>query len=205
VKTCLVIANGPSLKDVPISFLVKYASWGTNAIYLRQDFYPNYYVAFDNGFLKREKRNVQKFCQIVSYAFIRQNMGITGKNVIPIYRMDRESPKTPNAKGVVVGGSVTFIALQLAGMAGFEQILIVGLDHNFFDLSVPIPHFDARYPAASSVGIIDQKHQDGVKLRIEAGYRGIRKEMERIGGRVINLTPGSQCDVFEQGDLKSYA
>ena len=35
-ETCLIIGNGPSLANIPLKFLKKYASFGTNRIYLRR-------------------------------------------------------------------------------------------------------------------------------------------------------------------------
>ena len=203
MKTCIVIANGPSLNDVPNEFLRKHISFGTNAIYLREGFSPSCYVAFDKGFIKREKEKIQAFCPKVIQAFIRQDEGVTGPNVVPIFRADREMPTSKKAMGIVAGGSVTFIAMQLAGMAGFEQILVVGLDHNFFEADTIIPHFAENYPTEPIPRTAE--YCEGVKIRIEYCYQVIRKEMDRIGGHIINLTPGSRCNIFEKRDIKDYA
>ena len=44
-ETCLIIGNGPSLNDVPLEFLHKYPSFGTNRIYLKEGFTPTYYCS----------------------------------------------------------------------------------------------------------------------------------------------------------------
>ena len=46
-ETCVVIANGPSLADVPNEFLEPYITFGVNKIWLKE-FSPTYYVTTDN-------------------------------------------------------------------------------------------------------------------------------------------------------------
>ena len=58
--TALVIGNGPSLNDVPLEFLTRYKSFGTNRIYLLDGFTPTYYVAVDPVAIEPFIREIRK-------------------------------------------------------------------------------------------------------------------------------------------------
>ena len=43
----VIVGNGPSLGDIPNSFLEKYPTFGCNAVHLRDGFKPTYYASAD--------------------------------------------------------------------------------------------------------------------------------------------------------------
>ena len=44
-EVCVVVGNGPSLRGVPVEFLKKHKTFGTNRIYLLPGFTATYYTS----------------------------------------------------------------------------------------------------------------------------------------------------------------
>ena len=58
-ETCVIIGNGPSLKDVPLEFLVMYPTFACNQIRLMEDFEPWYFSVVGSVMLEtQEKRDL---------------------------------------------------------------------------------------------------------------------------------------------------
>ena len=70
-ETGLIIGNGPSLKDVPIEFLHKYPTFGTNRIYLMDGFEPTYYASVNPLVVEQSVENINK---LTSIKFIPYNL-----------------------------------------------------------------------------------------------------------------------------------
>jgi hypothetical protein len=77
-ETCIIIGNGPSLKEIPQDFLKKYPTFGTNRIYAikhLEGFHPVYYASvnplvldqFGREMIEKYKGKVVKFFLRESY------------------------------------------------------------------------------------------------------------------------------------------
>jgi len=137
-ETCLLLGNGPSLNDVPLGFLDKYPTIGSNTIFM-SGYVPTYYTAVD-------KRICFEFGDIVN-----ERLGHIPK-FIPTPNLDmwegenfyrwhhRPGPLWPYAEDIPFPGNVLsdpgityacvmHVQIQLAGMMGFSTLLFVGMDH----------------------------------------------------------------------------
>ena len=109
---------------------------------------------------------------------------------------------------VGVGGSVTFICLQLAYYMGFKEVYMVGFDHNYAipkdaDLSQTttiisqaddVNHFSKDY-----FGKGYRWHDPRVD-RMEMGFSEARENFEKAGRKIYNATAGGHLEVFERVD-----
>lgn len=198
--TCLIIGNGPSLRDVPLEFLRKYDTFGTNKIYLLDGFTPTCYVCINPLVIQQ---NADRIKALSCEKFVRQGYGI-GKPLV-------SNPKLPFSfdplSWVNEGYTVTYVCLQLAYWMGYKTVLLVGVDHRFT--------FDGKPNEKKRMGDVDPNHfdpsyfagqdwQNPDLAKSEAYYEIARKIYDAAGRRIVNLTPNSALNVFERGELSEW-
>ena len=197
----IVIANGPSLRNVSSAQLDKHTTIGTNRIYRK--YIPDYYVCVNPLVISQYWHEIEK---VRAVRFIRSSMS---RNLgLPLHILtDRVFSTEPLQMGVHEGWTVTYVALQLAYWMGFSTVLLVGLDHRYvFDgkpneenlmLGDDPNHFDPEYFKGASW------HNPDLE-KSEKSYKMARQAFERAGRRVINLTPDTGTDVFEKGQMERW-
>ena len=186
-ETCIVIASGPSLKDVPNEFLESYVTFGVNKIWLK-GFSPTYYMAIDpwmNPYTRQMRDMRCKDC-FLKRSFLRD---IPEGHVRGIVLRD-----TPEIEWGIEkdGGTVIYPCLQLAHHMGFETVLLVGLDH-----TGDATYFHKDY----NIWVAKKEYRWAGEL-VDTAFRVAREKYEESGRRIINLTPDSKCDVFEKQDIE---
>lgn len=202
--TGIIICNGGSLKQVPLEFLSKYPTIGTNGIF-KLPFEPTYYVAI-NALVIQEFRDGIK--ALSSCKFIKDKYAAEfGAFQLHSDYQDSIFSKTPYS-WIYEGGTVTHVALQLAYFLGFQTVLMVGLDHRYtykgepnaeaFVEGIDVNHFCKDYFPVGS------KWNNPDLAQSEISYATARKVFEEAGRRIINLTPNSGETVFEKGELRDY-
>ena len=212
-KVGLIICNGPSLEDVPFGFLNKYKSMGCNRITaMHPDFAPTYYVCNGSNHLDTPDKR----------ALIDPLIEDDRVEAIFINRLHTQNFRNEKVhtimSGSVYGGSnvqnkqwsddplnviglgytITYPMLQIMDYMGFRTILIVGLDHN--------------YPKGSKQHFYDNSEFDA--LGFEHAYGPYTPEAWKNGcdlvfslakelskAKIINLTPGTACDIFEKESI----
>ncbi len=215
--TCIIIANGPSLNDVPNSFLKSYPSFGCNRIYLREDFTPTYFVQIGADQIQGSKfMDFVDICSEVDASFVnrmavRKFEGID--NVYPIL----SRPLIPDGTGkgigakfsshplyaIGIGGSVIFQSFQLAYWMGFSVCLVVGLDHAYErEWSKPFHFYPNDETVTSREGPYGG-HRSWVK-RTDVTFMVAREAFSADGRSILNLTEGSACTVFPFSTVEAW-
>jgi hypothetical protein len=211
---CFVVANGPSLKVTNLDFLRNEVTFGLNRIYLKFDsssFRPTYYVAVNDLVLaqfaddiaclqmpKFLNWNMQRF-------FPRQSPDIIFLKPSYVLKDHFEPDIT---KPMVFGGTVTFVALQIAFYMGFKEVIIVGLDHKYSETGTPNKTEVRTYEKDSS-HFHKEYFPKGVKwqlpdlLRSEIDFRLARDYYEKNGRRIIDATIGGNCQIFPKCDYET--
>jgi len=204
-ETCLIIGNGPSLRDVPQEFLNKYDTFGANRIYLR--FVPTFYVAINPLVCEQFAGEIEKLeCKA---KFIRAEFADQISGSIPLHsRKHPHFSRSPIEQGVHGGFTVTYVALQLAFAFGYRTALLAGVDHRYIFEGAPNEervlegddpnHFDPAYFRGVRWNNPDLAHS-------ETSYKMAKTVFEYDGRRLINLGPDSALDVLERGQLKEWA
>lgn len=198
-KTCLVIGNGPSLKDIPNSFLNKYPSFGSNRIYLK--YVPTYYVAVNPLVIEQNKKEIEALDCV---KFIRQGMMVSGEQLVSApYKGFSKSPH----KWIYEGYTVTYVSLQLAYFMGFKTVLLVGVDHRYtFDggpnkenvMEGDDPnHFDPNY-------FKGQAWNNPDLIQSQFSYEMADMIYNADKRRIINLTKGTALDTFPKGNIEQW-
>jgi hypothetical protein len=102
---------------------------------------------------------------------------------------------------------VTFVALQLAFYMGFEQVILIGVDHNYATQGKPNTtvvsqgddqsHFNTSYFGKGFRWQLPDLETS------ERGYRMTRLTYELAGRQVLDATLGGKLNVFQKVDYNS--
>jgi len=114
---------------------------------------------------------------------------------------------TDLTKGLWEGGTVTYVALQLAFHMGFEDVVLIGVDHSFSTSGPPHQevisggddpnHFDPTYFGKGFRWNLPDLEMS------EQAYRLARSAFEAAGRQVTDATVGGKLKVFEKADYPS--
>lgn len=205
-ETCVIIGNGPSLKSVPLTFLKKYASFGTNRIYLLPDFTADYYVAVNPLVVEQSVDEINAYKAAAK--FITDDFAHEIKGSYSLVSTGLRTFSYNPAAYIFEGHTVTYACLQLAFHMGFETALLVGVDHTYKTDAPPNSettwsgddpnHFDPGYFRGARWNNPDLRNS-------EIAYKLARKAFEDAGRRIINLTKGTKLDVFERGKVSEWS
>lgn len=201
--TAVVIANGPSLNDIPLHFLRKYPTFGTNNIFLKRELTVNYYVVTNVNVIIQSREEILKYP--ANYKFTKdRELPFIWYNLINKPRFSKDP-----TKGIHEGFTVTHVCLQLAYWIGFTTVLIVGLDHKYHDVGEPnkrarkkvedTDHFTKDYFPPGTVWNYPDLKQS------RTSYRAAQKEYLETGRQIINVSTFSECDVFPKVNWQHYA
>lgn len=198
-ETCTIIGNGPSLRDVPVEFLCRYPTFGTNRVYLK--FQPTYYVAVNPFVVEQYRDDIER---LTCTKFVRGGMGVMGHQ---LHKSTQEPFSFKPLEWVNEGYTVTYVCFQLAYWMGFTTVLLVGVDHRYSYSGKPNEkqrldgddpnHFDPEYFKGATWQLPDL-------AKSEAYYRIARNVYANGGRRIVNLTEGSALDVFERGTIAEW-
>jgi hypothetical protein len=212
-ERCFILGNGPSLKDMDLSKLSSEYTIGLNRIYLLFDeisFQPSYYVCVNDLVLEQFAHEIDQltmpkfmnwqkkhlFSQKKNNVFIKTSLNLTD-----YFCEDLLKP-------ICSGGTVTYVALQIAYYMGFQEVILIGVDHNFVDKGIPneiqkrqseqdLNHFHPEYfPKGIKWQLPDLR-------RSELAYSLAKDAYEKVNRRIYDATLGGHCQVFSKVDFQS--
>lgn len=226
-KRCFIIGNGPSLNKLDLTKLIGEDTFGVNAIYLNYDkmkFHPTYYVVEDNLVAEDRREEINsykgpKFKFFGNYfrKLLKQDTNTIFINVIRNYSDKEKFPIFSKncVRRVGVGGSVTYVCLQLAYFFGYDEVYMIGFDHSYkipksalisnkrdtgFDIlstDDDVNHFNKDY-----FGKGYRWHDPNVD-RMEIGFSKAKEVYEESGKKIFNATAGGHLEVFTRVDFNS--
>lgn len=213
-KRCFIVANGPSLAKINLDLLKEEYTFGLNRVYLnfsKSSFRPTYYIAVNELVLEQFSHDIAllempKFINWNRRSFYDENdmsiYYIKSKMVVKdVFKSDLTQP-------IVFGGTVSFVALQIAYYMGFEKVILIGLDHSYVDKGTPSKtvvqtnnqdqsHFHPDYFPKG------YKWQLPDLLRSEIDYVLALKNYQEDHRQILDATIGGKCPVFPKIDYFS--
>jgi hypothetical protein len=126
-----------------------------------------------------------------------------------MFVISREAPMfhTDVTQGIWEGATVTYVAMQIAYYLGFQEIILVGVDHTFRTKGAPNltvvsegddhDHFSTDY------------FGEGFRWQLpdletsEWAYSLARRQFEASGRRIVDATVHGKLDVFPKASLES--
>jgi len=217
-KRCFIIGNGPSLNELDLSKLKDEYTFGVNSIYLNVDqmgFSPTYYVIEDyliaedkaDAINKYSGSEIKFFGSYLEYVLKKDSKSLV-VNVHVNYEADNYVPlfSTNAVRRLGVGGSVTFMCLQIAYYMGFKDVYMIGFDHNYKEPSesdivkdgyVVSNTEDNNHFSKAYVGKGTRWHLPQLE-RMEVGFAAADKAFRADDRKVLNATKGGRLEVFER-------
>jgi Protein of unknown function DUF115 len=210
-QRCVIIGNGPSLRDTDLSLLRDEYTFGLNRIYLMFDelgFATTFHVVINRHVVEQCAEDFHKidaplFTTMQNRAFLEGAPNTAFLDTIvglwPYFSRDA-------SRGVWEGYTVTYVAMQLAYYMGFSEVILIGVDHRFAVSGTPnqlvestgpdTSHFDPRYfPKGFKWQLPDLENS-------EVAYRLARKSFEEDGRRIVDATVGGALTIFPKASLE---
>lgn len=210
-ERCFILGNGPSLKKTDLSKLRDEKTFGMNRIYMmfpELGFPTSYYLSVNSLVIEQcaqDIRNitVPKFLSWRSRHLIRPT-----SDTIFLHTTYTGPGFAKDARGRLwEGATVTYVALQLAFHLGFEQAILIGVDHSFSTKGKPNTtvvsqgddpdHFNSSYFGKGFRWQLPDLDTS------EKGYLLARQAYKQAGRQVLDATIGGKLTIFPKVDYNS--
>jgi hypothetical protein len=214
-KRAFIIGNGPSLKQTDLTKLKNEFTFGMNRIYLlfpELGFATTYFCSINDLVIEQFSADIlalpiPKFLAWHSHRYFPENLQT--QDVPTFLYTTYTGPRfSPDVCGRVwEGATVTNMALQLAFHMGFNQVFLIGVDHNFtskgdanklvVSQGDDLNHFAPNYFAK------------GFKWQLpdldtsEIGYALARDAYQKAGREVLDATVGGKLTIFPKVEYNS--
>lgn len=203
-ERCFIIGNGPSLNKMDLTLLSGIKKFGLNKIYLMFDKVNldlSYHVTVNPFVINQSHKEIGRLrCEsFVSYR-PSSDLFSGAEHVNYIFteggvRLFQEDITRVTSEG----GTVTYVALQLAFYMGFQEVFLIGVDHNFVCDGKPNEeqhmegkdqnHFDERYFQDMDWHLPDL-------VSSEMAYCLARYHYMKDGRKIYDATVDGKLDVF---------
>jgi len=207
-ERCVIVGNGPSLKEMDLSPLRSEITFGLNRGYLlfRKLGFPTTYLAAINVHVVEQFADEILAEQSTTFVSWHARRYLPRGNRAILLRPLRGPRFSTNpAHGIWGGATVTFAAMQLAYHMGFAKVVLIGVDHSFSTQG-------EAHRLVTSTGD-DPNHFDptyfgkGVRWELpnlplsEVAYGLARQAYEADGRRIVDATLGGKLTIFPKTTL----
>ncbi len=210
-ERCFIIGNGPSLKHTDLSKLRGEYTIGMNRIFLlfpELGFTTNYFVSINDLVIEQSANDIQNLSMPVFVSWRARRWLKPQENLYFLYTTYTGPGFGRDArKRLWEGATVTYVALQLAFYLGFEQVILIGVDHNFVTQGRPNTtivsegddpnHFSPAYFGKGFRWQLPDLETS------ERAYRMAKTAYESAGRQVLDATVGGKLTVFPKVDYES--
>ena len=214
-ERCVVIGNGPSLNEMDLSLIKDEFTFGMNRVYLGFEewgFSTSFLVAVNN-LVVEQTRDELLALDLPKYISWHARDVLLPEGERPeqtyfLYTTYGGQKFARHAAGRLwEGATVTYVCLQLAYHMGFDEVILIGVDHSFQTAG------DANRTVVSQGA--DPNHfreeyfGEGFKWQLpdletsERAYRVARDAFEADGRRVLDATRGGELSVFPKVDYET--
>jgi len=206
-ERCFIIGNGPSLRNTDLSLLKNEVTFGLNRIYLLFDelgFATTYYVSVNKLVIEQCADEIVRLpCPKFIKWHAREVIDFTDDM---IFLHSRGYPRfyTDIAEGVWEGATVTYVAMQVAYYLGFQEVILIGVDHFFTTQGEPNTtvvsrgddpnHFDRRYFGKGF------RWQLPDLATSELAYRIAKHAFEQADREIVDATVNGNLQIFPKVD-----
>lgn len=203
-ERCFIIGNGPSLKQTDLSRLSKEYSIGMNRFYLAYPelgFTNTYYLSINDLVIEQCAADIRDLPLPVFVSWRARKWLPPAENIYYLFTT-YTGPKfaTSIASRLWEGATVTYTALQLAYYLGFQQVILIGVDHNFVTKGKPNTtvisngddpnHFDPRYFGKGFRWQLPDLETS------ERAYTLAHQAYQRAGREVLDATINGKLRIF---------
>jgi hypothetical protein len=203
-QRCFIIGNGPSLKQTDLSRLRNEFTFGMNRIYLmfpELGFTSRYYVSTNNLVIEQCAADIHDLTMPKFLAWHARRFVTPTPDTIFLHTT-YTGPKFAQdaAERLWEGATVTYVTLQLAYHMGFDQVILIGVDHSFTTQGKPNSTVTSQgddpnhfHPGYFGKGF---RWQLPDLETSERSYHLARQAYEAAGRSVLDATVGGKLTVF---------
>lgn len=214
-KRCFVIGNGPSLKGMDLSPLEGEYTFGMNRVYLAFDdwgFQTTYLVSV-NDLVIQQCAGDFRALQLPKFFSWRARkllypQGTPDQNTHFLFTTYSGPTFAEDATGRLwEGATVTYVCLQLAFHMGFEEVILIGVDHDFKTQGEPnttvvsrgkdLDHFSEEYFGKGF------RWQLPDLATSEKAYRKARQAFASADRQILDATVGGKLDIYPTVDYST--
>jgi hypothetical protein len=211
-QRCFIIGNGPSLKHTELSRLQGEFTFGLNRIYLlfpELGFPTTYLVSVNELVLEQCAGDLQTLA-LPKFITWRARRWFAKDPQTLFLDSDYTGPENFNpdlTQRIFEGFTVTFVALQVAFYMGFDQAILIGVDHSFETQGPPNTtvvsagddpnHFSPNYFGKGF------RWQLPDLAGSERAYRLADAAYNQAGRQVIDATVDGKLTIFPKADYST--
>jgi len=203
-ERCFIIGNGPSLKKTDLSKLRGEYTLGMNRFYMAfpdLGFQTSYYLSVNDLVVEQCAADIQAL-DMPRFISWRARKWLKPEQNLYFLHTTYTGPRfsTDLTGRLWEGATVTFTALQTAFYLGFEQVILIGVDHSFATKGKPNTtvvsegddpnHFHPGYFGKGFRWQLPDLETS------EIAYTMARRAYEQAGRQVIDATVGGHLRVF---------
>jgi hypothetical protein len=210
-ERCFILGNGPSLKNTDLSKLRDEYTIGMNRFYLAfpdLGFKTSYYLSVNDLVVEQCAADIQSL-DMPRFVSWRARKWLQPEDNLYFLHTTYTGPHfaTDLTGRLWEGATVTYSAMQLAFYLGFEQVILIGVDHSFATKGKPNTtvvsqgddpnHF---HPGYFGKGFRWQLPDLDTS---EVAYAMARQAYENAGRQVIDATVGGYLRIFPRVDYET--
>ena len=215
-QRAFIIGNGPSLKNTDLSKLRDEFTFGMNRIYLmfpELGFTTTYLCVVNNLVIEQTASDLAaldlpKFLAWRSHRHFAQ-LPLTNHHLPTFLYTSYTTPKfSKDVRGRVwEGATVTNVTLQLAFHMGFQQVILIGVDHNYTAAGKPNTTVTSQGDDPNHFSPV--YFGKGFRWQLpdletsEMGYHMARQAYEAAGREVLDATVGGKLTILPKVDYNS--
>lgn len=210
-RKAVILCNGPSLLSTDFDSLEGVFCFGLNKINLlfaKSKFRPSCIVSINRLVLEQNaaffnETDLPLYLNHSAADIVHFRENVRFLHMINSHKFARDISGSVNE-----GATVTFVAMQVAFHLGFNQVALVGCDHNFavkgkanatvLGKGEDKSHFDPNYFA------------NGVPWQLpdldasEMAYRLAKGVYETFGREIVNCTEGGKLEIYRRSSLSEF-
>lgn len=211
-KRGFILGNGPSLKQTDLTKLKNEYTFGMNRIYLAFDdmgFETSYYVSVNDLVIEQCANEILEL-QIPRFVSWRAGKRwlTQQENLFFLYTTYTEPKFAKDIRNRLwESATVTYVALQIAFFMGFDDVILIGVDHNFetkgkANTTIISQGDDPNHfhPGYFGKGF---RWQLPDLEKSEIGYQMAKDTFEKDGRKVLDATIGGKLTIFEKVDYNT--
>jgi hypothetical protein len=211
-KRCFIIGNGPSLRQTDMSKLQDEYTFGMNRIYLMfpdLGFHTTYFVSVNHLVIKQCAQEILhlEIPKFLPWGSRRDMPEATPDTIFLNTSCPGRGFCEDVRRPIWIGATVTFVALQLAYHMGFEQVILIGVDHSFASQgpagqAVTSQGDDPNHFAPNYFGKGFRWELPDLQTS-EFAYRLAREAFEKDSRQVLDATVGGKLTIFPKVDYNA--
>lgn len=214
-KRAFVVANGPSLKYTDMSKLRNEITFGMNRIYLmfpQLGFTTTYLTVVNDLVIEQTATDLANLSlpKFLAWRSRRHFPADLPRRQVPtfLYTSYTGPHFSTNVRGRVwEGATVTNVILQLAFHMGFQQVILIGVDHNYTATGKPNTTVvsqgdDPNHFSPSYFGKGFRWQLPDLETS-EVGYAMAREAYRKAGREIVDATIGGKLTIFPKVDYDS--